>query len=310
MSQLNDTLNDSNNAILNSLQHEIELQRQIRDNTDTENNIRDMEARLAYLRRDTTGANESEIRALEKQLEEARQNYADTLIDQSINRLQESNDKAAEQREKQISLLTAQLDYWKETGALWPEVATLLESGLSEDGALVGGSALEQILRDAEDWKAMSEQQREVWANELITSANQAGAYLLKISEGFDNLSAGIWALIPNSSLTTEKYQYATGGLASYTGPAWLDGTPREPEYVLNARQTDAFLRLAEVLPSMFGNQGTTVNNLGHDIYVEFNMNVGEIGSDYDVDRIVDRVKEDIYNIGSQGNVNSISFSR
>lgn len=310
LSQLNDTLNDSNNAILNSLQHEIELQRQIRDNTDTENNIRDMEARLAYLRRDTTGANESEIRALEKQLEEARQNYADTLIDQSINRLQESNDKAAEQREKQISLLTAQLDYWKETGALWPEVATLLESGLSEDGALVGGSALEQILRDAEDWKAMSEQQREVWANELITSANQAGAYLLKISEGFDNLSAGIWALIPNSSLTTEKYQYATGGLAPYTGPAWLDGTPQEPEYVLNARQTDAFLRLAEVLPSMFGNQGTTVNNLSHDIYVEFNMNVGEIGSDYDVDRIVDRVKEDIYNIGSQGNVNSISFSR
>ena len=310
LSQLNDTINDSNNAILNSLQHEIELQRQIRDNTDTENNIRDMEARLAYLRRDTTGANESEIRALEKQLEEARQNYADTLIDQSINRLQESNDKAAEQREKQISLLTAQLDYWKETGALWPEVATLLETGLSEDGALIGGSALEQILRDAEDWKAMSEQQREVWANELITSANQAGAYLLKISEGFDNLSAGIWALIPNSSLTTEKYQYATGGLASYTGPAWLDGTPQEPEYVLNARQTDAFLRLAEVLPSMFGNQGTTVNNLGHDIYVEFNMNVGEIGSDYDVDRIVDRVKEDIYNIGSQGNVNSISFSR
>lgn len=310
LSQLNDTLNDSNNAILNSLQHEIELQRQIRDNTDAENNIRDMEARLAYLRRDTTGANESEIRALEKQLDEARQNYADTLIDQSINRLQESNDKAAEQREKQISLLTAQLDYWKETGALWPEVATLLETGLSEDGALIGGSALEQILRDAEDWKAMSEQQREVWANELITSANQAGAYLLKISEGFDNLSAGIWALIPQSSLTTEKYQYATGGLASYTGPAWLDGTPQEPEYVLNARQTDAFLRLAEVLPSMFGNQGTTVNNLGHDIYVEFNMNVDKITSDYDVDRIVDRVKEDIYNISSYRNVNSISFSR
>ena len=60
----------------------------------------------------------------------------------------------------------------------------------------------------------------------------------------------------------------------------------------------------------MFGNQGTTVNNLGHDIYVEFNMNVDKITSDYDVDRIVDRVKEDIYNISSYRNVNSISFSR
>jgi len=40
-----------------------------------------MEARLAYMRRDTTGANASEIRALEKQIEDERQNYADTLID-------------------------------------------------------------------------------------------------------------------------------------------------------------------------------------------------------------------------------------
>lgn len=309
LSQLNDTINDSNNAILNSLQHEIELQRQIRDNTDTENNIRNMEARLAYLRRDTTGANESEIRALEKQLDEARKNYTDTLIDQSISRLQENNDKAAEQRQNQISLLTAQLDYWKETGALWSEVATLLESGFSKDGAIIGGSALEQILQEAEGWKAMSEQQREVWANELITSANQAGAYLLKISEGFDNLSAGIWALIPNSSLTTEKYQYATGGLASYTGPAWLDGTPREPEYVLNARQTDAFLRLADVLPSMFSN-GQTINTMNHDVYVEFNLHVDEIANDYDVDRLVERVKADIYNASEYRNSNVISFSR
>jgi hypothetical protein len=30
--------------------------------------------------------------------------------------------------------------------------------------------------------------------------------------------------------------KYATGGLATSTGPAWLDGTPQEPEYVLNAR--------------------------------------------------------------------------
>jgi hypothetical protein len=29
--------------------------------------------------------------------------------------------------------------------------------------------------------------------------------------------------------------QYATGGLANFTGPAWLDGTPSRPEYVLNA---------------------------------------------------------------------------
>ena len=56
-----------------------------------------------------------------------------------------------------------------------------------------------------------------------------------------------------NSSTTawTRTKKYKTGGLANSTGFAWLDGTPEEPEYVLNARQTDAFLRLADVLPSM-----------------------------------------------------------
>jgi hypothetical protein len=28
---------------------------------------------------------------------------------------------------------------------------------------------------------------------------------------------------------------YKTGGLADFTGPAWLDGTKSKPEYILNA---------------------------------------------------------------------------
>ena len=309
LEDLNDTLNDSNEKILNSIQKEIDLQRQIRENTETEKNIKELEARLAYLRRDTTGANEKEIRDLEKQLEDARNDYLDKLVDQALERLQQSNDDAAEQRERQIDLLTEQLDYWKEVGALWPEVAKLLDEGINGDGSLIRGSTLEQILQEADGWKAMSEQQREVWANELILAVNQAGAYLLKIAEGFNSLSEGIWAIIPESSIPAKHY--ATGGLATSTGPAWLDGTASEPEYVLNARQTDAFLRLAEVLPAMFSAGGSGVtNNLGGNLYVELNMNVGEIGSDYDVDRLVDRIKRDLYDAGSYRNVNAVNFLR
>ena len=36
--------------------------------------------------------------------------------------------------------------------------------------------------------------------------------------------------------LDDDDYTYATGGLADFTGPAWLDGTPSRPEYVLNAQ--------------------------------------------------------------------------
>ena len=154
----------------------------------------------------------------------------------------------------------------------------------------------------------MSEQQREVWGNELITSTNQAGAYLLKISEGLDGISAGVWAMIPSSSVTSQKLQYATGGLNKATGWAWLDGTANEPEYVLNARQTDAFLRLAEILPSMFNGNSITNNNLGGNVYVELTMNVSNISSDYDVDRFMDRVKSNIYDAASYRNVNAVNF--
>ena len=36
-----------------------------------------------------------------------------------------------------------------------------------------------------------------------------------------------------------ELKEYKTGGSVDFTGPAWVDGTPSSPEYILNARQTD-----------------------------------------------------------------------
>jgi hypothetical protein len=112
---------------------------------------------------------------------------------------------------------------------------------LGNDGSLIRGSELEQVLQNAEGWRAMSEQQREVWANDLITAANQAGAYLIKIAEGFDDLAQAVWSTLPehyrpSSDKEGVKKSYATGGLATKTGPAWLDGTVNEPEYVLNAK--------------------------------------------------------------------------
>ena len=54
---------------------------------------------MAYLRQDTSGANALEILELEKELEEGRQDYTDSLVDQKISQLQDQNDYAAEQRQ-------------------------------------------------------------------------------------------------------------------------------------------------------------------------------------------------------------------
>ncbi|MBQ4060606.1 MAG: hypothetical protein IJD46_01140 [Bacilli bacterium] len=52
--------------MLSALQESIDLERQIRDNTKQEEEITEMEARLAYLRADTSGGNRLEILELEE----------------------------------------------------------------------------------------------------------------------------------------------------------------------------------------------------------------------------------------------------
>ena len=342
-SDLNSTLNDTNSAILDSIQKEIDLERQIRDNTDTEKNIADMEARLAYLQRDTTGANDVEIRQLQQELTDAREDYSDTLVDQSIDRLNEANDAAAKQREKQIELMQAQLDYWQESGSLWGEVAELISAGFTQQGTIIKDSDLWEILKNADSWNSLSEAQKKNWANELILETNEVGAHLVQLSGSNDiNFSmirdsiANVGGLLtqdiravadevrslrtaltgklggtPEHSYTTEKVEgYASGGLNTKTGPTMLHGTPSEPEYVLNARQTDAFLRLADVLPGVFNTSSTITNTYGGNSTFNIEVNVESISNDYDVDNLIARIKEDLYNATSYRNGNPLGFLR
>ena len=322
LSEINDNVNDTNASILDSIQREIDLERQIRDNTDAESNIADMEARLAYLQRDTTGANATEIRQLQKQLDEARTSYGDTLIDQAVDRLSQSNEDAAAQREKQIELMQAQLDYWQESGGLWSEVEQLISTGFNGNGSLIRGSDLEKVLQNAENYEAMSQAQRDNWANELILETNQVGAHILELANGMNVNAEQIRALLTNLTgrlggtpvhsytATKAEEKYATGGLNTYTGLAHLDGTPSAPEYVLNPEQTNAFLRLADVLPSIMGGDSIGNTTYGGDIYLNLSMHVDEIASDYDVDRIADRVKDILYDASSYRNVNTLNFIR
>ena len=393
-SELNETLNNSNNAILSALQRQISLERQIRDNTKTEEEIGDTEAQLAFLRRDTSGGNELAALQLEQQLNDSRQSYEDNLVDQAISRLQEDNDAAAQQREHQIEIMQAQLDYQSQSGEFNAMVLDLLNSAMGADGELLTNSDLVALLKTQENWGAMSAVSKQVWEEELNTTFKEVAAFLLKqnaeengtfvtaltgalgaVNATIGSYSQGMMKYLNSSSSsggggsggskntggggssewywygndtdkagvvssptgtlvdtrtingTTYYYYeqgngaqyvykrqkkskgYATGGLNTSTGLAWLDGTKSEPEYVLNARQTDAFLRLADVLPNIMSNQSQVTNTFGG-VNLNLVMNVDQIASDYDVDRIADRVKDIIYDVGSYRNVNTLNFSR
>ena len=422
---LSDSIADSNSKILDNLQESIDLERQIRDNTKTEEDINEKEARLAFLRRDTSNANALEIKQLEEELSDARQDYSDSLIDQQLDRLSKQNDDAQEAREKQIELMQAQLDYASENGEFWNQAYELINDGFSSDGSLNQASQLWDLLKADQGWNGLSKFGQLNWQEEIskaIIAASQGYAnwnmykaeqvdkslvlpdgtqltydgtnwkdsqgnvykdvdfnsnknqfeygsidYVkptptpetggsgsssepekkeISIGSSFNASGAPIYSY-PGSSAQRQYFAndpyyvaigemgdywmarwhgassgvtgffkksdvraYKTGGLADFTGPAWLDGSRTKPELVLNARDTENFLLLKDVLGSFLKNNTTTQNGKGGDNYYDIDISVDEIGSDYDVDQLARRIKEQITEDSTYRNVNAINFIR
>lgn len=456
LSQINESINDTNSALLDAMQKSLDKQRQARDNQRTEDDLAEKQRRLLYLQQDTSGANAMEILRLQKEIEEGQEDYTDTLIDQKISELQDQNNEAAKQREQQITIAQAQLDHYIETGRIWNDVYSLMDEGLDKDTGLVRGSRLEEILKSAEGYKGMSEIAKMEWMNDTNNMIAQALAYLEigrqledigtqagsqiefttsdgrvltgtvnddgsvtasdgqtynnvfqgydgkyyageniadvqePVVEGATNNQSGSsssgstskksnpygtasnqgnyyyaknrqtiwggnavksiqWALNDmgyspgeidggygyNTYSAVKRFQsaegisadgdygpqtrekmrlrgYKTGGLADFTGPAWLDGTKARPELVLNAKDTQNFIQLKDILASImdrgFTSNTSTENN--GDITYDIDINVESIGSDYDIEQVANKIKSMIGENARYRNNNTVSLAR
>ena len=452
---LSDEINESNTSVLDSLQESIDLERQIRDNTKTEQDINEKEARLAYLRRDTSNANALEIKQLEEELSQAREDYADTLVDQKLEELRDQNDKAQEAREKQIELMQAALDWEDKNGRLWSDVYDLINGAIAGDGNFKINSDLVSLLKETEGFGALSNLGKINWSEELakaflaalhgqsqweqylaennyqsatlsdkktnlhyISSANKwvddtgsvytnvrynpktgyfdgtkqegensnldlaaeiiktvnrgdvEGTRLLegirdnkignannppktggqiantlqealnknleadedygkKIASAQSTSEALEFEILRNRKLAgnpelaakypptnnvlkdifSGKRVFKTGGLAAFTGPAWLDGTRSKPELVLNAQDTENFLVLRDTLGSLAKNTGA-LGQANGDNYFDIKISVDEISSDYDVDKMANHIKQIIVEDSTYRNVNALNFIR
>lgn len=420
---LSDKINDSNSKILDSIQRSIDLQRQIRDNTQTEEDINEKEARLAYLRQDTSNGNLLEIKQLEEELADDRQNYEDNLIDQQLERLTQQNDDAQTARERQIDLMQKQLDYASKNGDFWNQTYELLASGFSADGNLNQASQLWNLLQKDEGWKGMSKFGQLNWQEEIskaILAASQGyanwnmykaekvdksltmknGLTLTYDGKNWKDSSGNIYNGVDydstigdftytgrtdvtppknnsgnsnnsnkkisvgsrvransNSLIYADSYggggahqyyandpiytvldenngyyltryhklgsgytgwfrkqdltAYKTGGIADFTGPAWLDGTKSSPELILNARDTENFIALKDILSSVMNKKGLSNNaqSVG-DMYFNIDINVDELSNDYDVEDLSKKIKQELTDSAMYRNVNLVNFIR
>lgn len=448
LTEINNSINDTNASLLDAIQKSVDKRRQDRENERTEDELAEKQRRLMYLQQDTSGANAMEILRLQDEIAQGQEDYTDTLIDQKISELQDQNDAAAEQRDKQITLAQAQLDHYIETGRIWQEVQALMDEGLDKDNGLIRGTRLETILKNAANFQGLSDLAKVEWLNDTNKIIAEALAYL-DIGEKLDEIIGKIDAptvegpasggtMGPPSSggsggsggsgssgggggsggsggsgtitvtygngnkvtydknapnldsiiaywesqwgksdynggtptppsnngnsngtgssntgnsggAQTEKkpkqvvvtygngkvvtynypeptstvaywegqwgkvknrvYKYKQGGLADFTGPAWLDGTKSRPELVLNQKDTQNFIQLKDILASlMTGSHASTENN--GDITYDIDINVESIGSDYDVEQVANKVKSLINEDARYRNNNAVSLKR
>ena len=179
LTEISEAITDANSKLIDSMTNAIDKEREARDNEKTETELANKQKQLDYLRSDTSNANAKQILDLEKELAEGQEDYTDQLIDQKIDELKEQNDKASEQRQVQIDLMTKNLEMAQETGALWQEVYNLMDVGVDQEGALVKQSELFDLLQSEAGWQGMSAVSKMTWLDELTETVKAGMAYLM-----------------------------------------------------------------------------------------------------------------------------------
>lgn len=411
LNDINTSINEANAKLIQALQKSIAEYRQARDNQRAEDEIADKQMRLAFLQQDTSGANANEILALQKEIESAQENHIDTLIDQKISDLQQQNDEAAEQRERQIQILEAQKEQYENSGKVWKDVENLIDKGISDDGVVLDNSKLMELLK-GEEFQKLSAMGQQNWLDDLGATVAQAIAYTMSGNNKITTRSAMLsgfldkgdeieftyngqeirgtinengfvesggkiykevkqnekghwfsdeegywpsdekWVAFEGTSFETlynseeeakaavenwywrntaptrvqlqgegnysKSYldhiiqntqpelwrtynsykknirKYKTGGLADYTGPAWLDGTKTRPELVLNARDTQNFIQLKDILASLLNSQTPKASENSGAVNYDIDINVETINNETDLDMIANYIENKI----------------
>lgn len=116
----------------------------------------------------------------------------------------------------------------------------------------------------------------------------------------------GTWDAKGAKKIKKKFPKYATGGIADFTGPAWLDGTPSKPELILNAQDSKNFILLKDALSNI--SSGTVAPS--GDNYYDISINVDKLSSDYDVDQVANKIKRMIVNDSKYRGVSSVRRSK
>jgi hypothetical protein len=175
LSEINESINDVNQRLIDKIQEQIDYDRQQDALKDAQDNLSDLYARQAYLGMDTSGANALEQMAVNEEIQNAEKDLEQTMVDQAIQNLADANEKAAEQRERQITLLQNQLDWEEENGITSAKAKEMVDASLAamKTGTVLEGTTMYETLLGAEG-EALGSLAKEDWVSQLAQTAASA----------------------------------------------------------------------------------------------------------------------------------------
>lgn len=175
-------------------------------------------------------------------------------------------------------------------------------SGSSSSGKIKVGGLINAGKAQIYDYAGDKSGERQYFLDDPIYKVlDEKNGYLLT---RWHKLNTGYTGWFKKS----EVKAYAKGGLADFTGPAWLDGTKSKPELVLNARDTENFIQLKDILSNLL--KGDNVSGNSGDNYFEIHIDVDSLNNDYDVEQLATKIKKMINDDARYRNVNSINLLR
>ena len=180
----------------------------------------------------------------------------------------------------------------------------------SEQKDKIQGEAINKLKKSGvANVSELSEYRRKKIAEELKSEGYFVGMVnnSMRAFKRDGDLDAWLSANAPSSPVK----RYLNGGLADYTGYAFVDGTPEEPEGFLTAEQTQAIGDAAKIfsdIPWLDHSSSNTsvVTNNGGDVNVEINLNIDHISSETDIDEMIQRVKDEIVDVARPEGTNVI----
>lgn len=168
-----DALEDSTSKYIQGLTDQLNAERKMYENQESQTDLDTKRRKLAVLQR--SGGSSSEIASLQDEIRSAEQDMYFDKFQEQIDAIQDASDREIERLDAQIDLMTETLNYQKENGLLWESVYEIMngQSGAGivqyimdhnsqywADSPLKKSEDMESLLFKSDQWVAFRDDQK------------------------------------------------------------------------------------------------------------------------------------------------------